>query len=359
MAIRQVARKISEMIVPFWAGPVAFGGLRSRWTVKQNKFWSQNSIALEGSRVDYNSARTLYRNSGPNALGAGFCKPMIDLPVAFMGLPTATSDDPDFDDFLNACMHDYWPDGLQQVFRDAMRDSKVFVRVRRPSLNDPLMIVEDAEHCEIECLPPERVQIDRNQKNKNIIERAIISHKMMVITDPGSPREMRDPTYEEHEVIEIITRQSYQWWDRTTDELMPDWGGPNAQKFVPIVEVVNEWESYLQGGVSDLETSQVFIQALSDLLQQSLTAHKYHSVPKVKFKIKDVQAFITNNFPEAMDPSTGRIKAQSEISWTGKEILFIQPDEEADFIEAQSVLGDSTQLCGILDRLHLHRQSDA
>jgi hypothetical protein len=347
MALRQVARKVSEMIVPFWAGPLSIGGLRSRWDTKQTKFWPTNSVAMEGSRVDYNQARALYRNGGSNALGAGFCKPMIDLAVGFMGLPTATSDDPDFDDFLNSSMHDYWPDELQQVFRDAMRDSKVYVRVRRPSLNDPLMILEDAEHCEIECIAPERVQLDRSPKNKNVIERAIISHKITVITDPGSIREQRDPTVEEHEAIEVITRNSIQWWDRTTDTLL-DWGGPNPLKFVPIVEVVNEYESYLQGGVSDLETSQVFIAALATLIEQGLTAHKYHSIPKVKFKIKDVQAFITNNFPEAVDPQTGKIKAQSEISWTGKEIVFIQPDEDADFIEAQSVLGDTTTLAEFL-----------
>jgi hypothetical protein len=58
----------------------------------------------------------------------------------------------------------------------------------------------------------------------------------------------------------------------------------------------------------------------------------------------DVASFIKNNFPEAVDQTTGEIRPQSEISWRGREILFLQTEDKMSFLEAKSVLGDTTTL---------------
>lgn len=342
-------KRISEMVVDAsrWPstilsawGPFTFSGLRSRFRVLASKYWG-NSPAYENTLINYDLARQLYRNDGKNNLGSGFCKPIVDLQVEFMGLPTATVESEVIDDQLNACLHDFWADGLMQMFRDAIRDSKVIVRIKQPPGNDPLMTAEEREHCIIECIVPERVIINRDPLNQNIIVSATVTHRILFVEEPADPANGILPKEVEHEVIEMITPQDYRYFDVTEDEELESWGQRNTWGFVPLLEVWNEFDAELNGGLSDLESVYPFIAAFHDVFSQSLQAHKYHSTPKVKFKIKDIGQFLKNNFGDAFDPDTGRIKPQSEISWTGKEMIFIEADEEAGFLEAKSVLGDS------------------
>jgi hypothetical protein len=117
---------------------------------------------------------------------------------------------------------------------------------------------------------------------------------------------------------------------------------------VPLLEIYNEWDGSLQGGVSDFETVIPFINAFNEALSQALTAHRYHSTPKIVMKLHDITPFIKNNFPEAVDQETGQIIPRGEISWQGREILFVSTDEDITFLEATSILGDSKVLLEFL-----------
>jgi hypothetical protein len=68
--------------------------------------------------------------------------------------------------------------------------------------------------------------------------------------------------------------------------------------------------------------------------------------------VQDVQNFLVNNFPESfeMDTSGNPIPGSfnGTVSWKGTEILFFQPEEDAAFLEARSVLGDSKTLMEFL-----------
>lgn len=328
-----------------WAGTTGIrnyvqwqGGLR---------FWpTTDGGTLTRTEVNYGVTRALYRNEGENPYGGGFAKPVVDLQVGFMGIPMASSENDTLNTFLNECLRDYWAEEIQQMFRDAIRDSKCIVRITKPDILDPLMTLEESRHCKLELLPPERVDIERSATNKNIIERALIRHRMVFITDDGSPSEGIDPTVEEHDVIEIIDRQRFRFFDQTTNAWIDSMGRNNPWNFVPLLEVLNEWDASLQGGQSDLETVIPFINAFNDVLVQGLQAHKYHSTPKIKMKVSDVAAFIKANFPSAWDDTTQTINGT--INWSGNEILFMQDQDDAGFIEARSVLGDSRMLLEFL-----------
>jgi hypothetical protein len=281
-------------------------------------------------------------------LAGGFAKPIVDLQVAFMGVPTAATGNSAQDEFLNECLHKYWVDEIQQAFRDAIRDSKCIVRMHIPDVLDPMMTLDEAEHRSIEVISPERCDIERDGRNKNIIRRALVRHKMLIVKDDGDPASGQDPTTEEHQVIEIIDQQKTVFFDQTDSVWMNELASTNRLGFVPFLEIYNEWDSSLQGGQSDLETVLPFLQAFHDVLTQSLQAHKYHSTPKLKLKLTEVGQFIANNFPEIIDETTGRIRAGSEVSWKGREILFFQSEEDAEFLEARSVLGDSKTLLEFL-----------
>lgn len=344
-----IVRRISEQIIPAWSwGWLPFSGLRSSFGVLASKFWG-NRPAFDNTIVSYDKARQLYRNDGTeNDLGAGFCKPIIDLQVNFIGLPVASTEDPDLDDFLNNCMHTYWASAIQQMLRNSMRDSKTIMRLRQPDLNDPLMTLEERSYGCLETVDPERVVLVYRPGNANVIDEAYITHKILIFDAEGDIINGIMPKEREHEVVEVITAENFRYYDRTDRVWLDNMAMPNNWGIIPLVEAWNEYDSSLSGGQSDLESVLPFIRAFHDVTAQGLQAHKYHSVPKVKFKLKEIGTFIKNNFPDAWDETTGRIKPQATVSWTGREVIFLQEDEDAEFIEAISVLGDTRELAGFL-----------
>jgi len=327
--------------------PTRIGGAIRSWVprVFTFSFWSERRQT--STTVNYTVTRQLYRNEGEHCLGSGFAKPIIDTQVSFIGIPIVSTENESTNDFLNECLSNHWVDEIQQMLRDSIRDSKTVVRVNRPDILDPLMTLDEAEHCTLEVIPPELVDIERNMRNKNVIERAVIRHTVTFVKDEGNPATGQDPTVEEHDVLEIITPEQYRFYDQTDDKWLDNMGSSNRWKFVPLLEIYHEWDSALQSGQSDYETVLPFMQAFHDVLKQGLTAHRYHSTPKVIMNLQDVAPFIKNNFPEAVDEN-GQILPHAEISWRGREILFLQQGDEMQFLEANSVLGDTTTLLEFL-----------
>jgi hypothetical protein len=311
------------------------------------RFWPKGIDASDLPTVNYNITRSLYRNDGDTALGSAFCKPIVDLQVSFIGIPTASTDNELQDDFLNDCLTVHWADKIQEILRDSMRDSKTIVRIQRPDVNDPLMTMNEAEHCVLEVIPPEKVQIERDPRNKSIIKRAVISHKMLIVKDEGDVESGQDPIVEEHEVLEFITRDRFKFWDNTDSVWLDSLGSPNTYGFVNILEFHNEWDSALQDGQSEFESVIPFVRAFHELMVQGLQAHKYHSTPKVKLKLREVATFLRNNWPNVLDEQ-GRVQPNAEITWQGREILFFNSEEDAEFLEATSILGDTKVLAEFL-----------
>lgn len=339
--------RVTEQIVSAW-GPFSFSGLRSRFRVTGMKFFGDGP-AYENTIISYELARQLYRNDGIDSnLGGQFARPIVDLQVDFIGTPTATVGDENMDDFLNACLHEYWADKLQEMKRNAIRDSKSIVRLVRDNLSDPLATVEESTYCRLKILNPEQVALEYEPGNETHLVKAVVHHKVLVVEQEGDPRNGVMPVETEHEIIETVDEDTITFFDRTSREVMEDFSGPNTWGFVPFVEVENEFDSSLNGGQSDLEAVYPFIRAFHDALTQALTAHKYHSIPKVTFNINEIQSFVKNNYPEAFDPATNTIRPQTIISWQGREVFFLQPDEKMGFIEARSVLGDSKTLLEFL-----------
>jgi len=302
------------------------------------------------TRVDWDLARSLYRNDNPDYnLGAGFVKPIINLRVEYMDMPYVTSDDGNRDTFLNEAIHDHWVESLQQMFTGALRDSKAVIRFRQPRLDNPLFTEDDRIHGRVETVPPELVDITYDPSDPDLIERAVFTHFIWI--DERTDAEVLAgtlPRGSEHEVLEVVTQDDYRFSDKTDDKELVSWKTTNPWKFVPVWTAYNEYDTSIGGGQSDIESVLPFIKAFHDVLTQALQSHKYHSVPKAKFKLKDVTTFLVNNYPEVLDPDTGLVKAGASITWSGKEIFFFNTEEDADFIEATSVLGDSKTLLDFL-----------
>lgn len=303
---------------------------------------------MDGTVINYDLARSLYRNQASDFMySGGFVRPIIDLEVEYIGIPSASGTANDA--YLNECITDYWAPQLQEIFRDSIRDSKVLVRFRQPNIQNPLFTEEDRMHGKLEVLPPESVELSFDPTDPDLVIRAVITH--FIDVDVRSDDEIllgTTPRNETHEILELIDPDEYRFFDKTSGEELLTWRTRNAWKFVPIWPVYNEFASDLSGGQSDIEPILPFLKAFHEVLADTLAAHKYHSIPKAKFNVQSVEQFIANNWPDAIDPETKRVKSGAKINWQGKEIMFFSPNEDGGFIEATSVLGDSKTLLEFL-----------
>jgi hypothetical protein len=301
---------------------------------------------MDQTVVTYDIARSLYRNDNPRYnLGAGFVRPIIDLTVEYMGLPgVACEEDPSIDEWLTDCITEHWAPQLAQMFRDSMRDSKVIVRYRQPNLTNKLFTEEDRQHGKFEIVPPETCEITFDPTDPDLVERATFTHYIKIDVRTDDDILMGTvPKFEEHEIIEIIDDKSYRFFDKTSGQELENWKTSNTWSFVPVWAVWNEYAADLGGGQSDIEPILPFIEAFHQVFEETLSAHHYHSTPKLKFKLKDVQSFLRNNFPDVLD-ETGNVVSGASIDWGNRKVLFFQSEEDGGFIEAKSVLGDSKTL---------------
>jgi hypothetical protein len=340
--------RIRSRISEFFFGGMA--PLRSRWrSPSQNGLFHSNRPAFDKTAINYDMARQLYRNDGNEwKLGSGFCRPIVDLPVAFMGLPIADTNDEIRDNFINTAIKRYWADELQQAYRNTLRDSRTIVRIRQKGLG-PLVGDEERLACYLEIVDPERVDpIVRDPLTGEITE-VTITHFVDILDETTTiqqeRRQQEKPMLKEHEIWETITTESFTYFDKTDNAFLTELAQENTWGFVPLVEFFNEFDSALSGGMCEFESAMPFIRGFHDVMVQSLQAHKYHSIPKVKFRINDVQTFLRNNFPDSFG-ADGQFTG--EVSWKGREIIFVESEEDVGFVEASSVLGDSKILLDFL-----------
>lgn len=326
-------------------------GLAASWTALRNMFNVSffHKPIMSGTTVNYDVARGLYRNDNPAFnLGAGFVRPIVDLTVEYMSLPSVTSDNGDTDAWLNKCIQEHWAPQLQQVWRDTIRDSKTIVRFRQPRLDNPLFTEEDRAHGRIECISPETVDLQFDPTDPDLVRLASVNH--WIELDERSDDEIASgvaPRMETHHIIETITEEEYRYYDKTEHRELTSWRTANFLRFVPLWPAYNEYDVALGGGQSDIEPVLPFIQAFHEVLLQALGAHKYHSTPKAFFKLKDIYPFLKHNFPAVLNENN-QIIPGAKVELTGREIYLLNVEEDAGFIEAKSVLGDSITLLNFL-----------
>lgn len=337
--------RFAYRIVPNW------GGLRSAFRVISSQFFPA-APRYDKTVINYDLARQLYRNDGGDShLGGGFCKPIIDRSVEYMGIPSVTVGDEEIDNDLNDAIQTHWKPQLIEVFRNAMRDSKTVVRIYQPDFRNPLVTEEEHEACRLEVVDPERVTFVRNPRDPDLYDKAVIIYKVEWPDDETQPlpdpQRGSRPQVKEHEIWEIITPDSFKYYDKTDNQYLTSWGSDNNYGFVPLIEIWNEYDSSLGGGQSDLESVYPFVKAFHETFMDALKAHKYHSIPKLKFKVADMVGFFKNNFPDTIDDN-GQPIPGSSIKWRGREVLFMREDEDMEFIQMVSILGDSKTLLEFL-----------
>jgi hypothetical protein len=325
--------------------------LRSTWRIINGTFFPSQP-AFDKTVVDYDLCRQLYRNDGADThLGAGFCKPIIDNAVSFIGMPSVASDNENLEADLNSNIQTHWRPKIQEMYRNALRDSKTVVRIYVPRLDDPLATERERQACRIMLYEPERVTITYDPRNPDRISQAVIVTKVEMpdeVQPNVDPLRGSKPQVKEHEIWEVLTPESTRFYDKTDNAWLDSWARDNPWNFVPMFEVYNEYDSALSGGQSDLESVYPFIKAFHEVTLQTLKAHRYHSIPKLKFQVRDILGFLKNNFPDTISAETGQIIPGASINWQGREVLVMDQEDDLGFIEMKSVLSESKVLLEFL-----------
>lgn len=346
---RGVLARVREMRI----GASLTSGLRNALSTLRSGFYqSPTNPALRDTKIDLDTARALYYNTDPNLnKGAFVARNIIDGTSDYIGLPVLTVADDAVDGVINEWVHKYWKSALREMYRNTLRDADSWVRIRLP-LPNVLLGPGEQDIPEIQVYDSDRVTPYYNPATQEL-ERVEILTRVYMEDEPFDPHSLYATGARshgrEHEIIEIISKQTYTYWDATNQRLMDDFTTTNDWGFVPMIQVFNDYDSALHGGSSDLEGVYPFFKILHDFVMQTKTSHGYHADPKVQVQVKDVQNFIRNNFPDSM--VNGQFTGK--VSWKDRDVFFMESDsqtgnEAISFITATLNTGESVSLMELI-----------
>ncbi|MEC0373291.1 phage portal protein [Paenibacillus chibensis] len=289
---------------------------------------------LDSTRVDYTFARQLYENTAEDyKLGAGFAKKIVNATVGFMGLPEIKSADEDAQERLQEFAKQN-RSRMQRTHLNAIREADCFVWLTRED-NTNSLYPEERKRIVYNIIPPEQVKgINRDPltgepieyilestnewtdetgvKRRAIIKQRISADRRKIVIEGDKPPELE------------------------AGEITNPWG------FIPIVHFRNEADETMAFGKSDLESVEPFFKVYHDVFLHAIQGSKMHSTPRLKLKLKDVDAFLRNNF--GISNAAEFAKKGGSINLNGHEKLILAAEDDASFIEAKSATGDATAL---------------
>jgi hypothetical protein len=300
--------------------------LTGRWDVP---------YVLNSTRVDYQLARELYHNARDGyKLGAGFAKPIINTLAGFMGVPRLRCKDEDAQEVMDGHVS-RWVSRMQRAHQLSLRDGDCFVMLANLEKDDPLYPGEK-NRIDFIIIPPEQIAdievdpITREPKAYTIKARAKWDGGQREYTVTQKIMADRNAVIVEGDAPEGLV-----------DEIRPNpWG------FIPIIHFKNEQEETELYGISELEAIEPYLKAYHDVMLHAMQGSKMHSTPRLKLKLKDVQVFLQNNFPDAL--KAVQRGEQANIDLKGHELLIFTDEEDAEFIEARSSIGDAEALLKLL-----------
>lgn len=293
---------------------------------------------LDSSTVNYELARELYYNENDKyKLGAWCAKPVINTCVGFMGVPAFRSEDESAQEALD----DFFSHNVsrqQQTHRDALRDGDCWVWItREEDLDEALYPESGGVHLVYNIIPPEQISnIIRDPLTGIPIEYILISDHEW-IDDSGTKQTSRIEQRISKKLRKITVLDG-----PVPPGMMKEEEADNVWGFIPIVQFSNERDVSAANGRSDLEPIEPFMKAYHDVMKHAIQGSKLHSTPKLKLKLKDVAAFLKNNF--GIDDPEQFAREGKKINLENRELLIFQDEEDAQFIEVQSAIGSAGDL---------------
>lgn len=295
---------------------------------------------LDSSRVDAKRARELYYNTDDDyKLGAGFAKPIINIKAAFIGIPEFNIGDKEAKEVLDSFIQTN-RSKMQNTHRNALREGDCLVWLTREEENDKSLYPELTTVLKYNILPPEMVkEIKRNPLTNEPIE-YVLEFETEWADEKGDIKRAK--------VIQKISR-GLRIIEVDGDDIPPgiEVGEHTTPwDFIPIIHFKNEDDETAAFGKSELEPIEPFLKAYHDVTLHAMQGSKMHSTPRLKLKLNDVKAFLSNNFG-ITDP-TKHFKDGGKVDLNGHEMLILTSEDDAGFVEARSATGDAKALLQLL-----------
>ena len=300
-------------------------------------FWNAPYV-LNSSKVDYQLARELYFNTKDEyKLGAGFAKPIINTLAGFMGVPHFRCKDEeaqqDLDEYINR-----WTSRMLRTHQLALRDGDCYVMLVHSENDDPLYPDEQTRFDYI-IIPPEQVENIEVDPITRKPKAYVLTGKVKWVDDDGREREYM--VTQKITTDQIVTKVEGDTPEGVTDEIRPNhWG------FIPIIHFKNEPEESELHGHSELEPIEPYLKAYHDVMLHAMQGSKMHSTPRLKIRVKDIERFLMDNFPDAYKAFKSGQPAKLDLK--GAEVLIFTDEDDADFLEVKSSIGDAEALLKLL-----------
>lgn len=307
------------------------------------------SYKLNSTKVDYELARSLYRNTEDEyKLGAGFAKPIINTQVSFMGVPSFRSQEDKAQEVLTK-FTELNQTEMQKTHLNALREGDCYVWITREESKNLSLYPEKETLLVYNIIPPEQVQ--------DVVIDPITSEPLEYILksshnwkdDKGNRKQ---GTVTQRIGIELNdSRTRYTGYrdievEGDTPPGVEVGKKPTPWDFIPIVHFKNDSDENDKYGRSEIEVIEPFLKAYHDVTLHAMQGSKMHSTPKLKLKLKDVSGFLRNNFGITDIPKF--YKEGGEINLDGNEMVILTEHDDAEFIEARSATGDAKDLLKLL-----------
>lgn len=298
-----------------------------------------SSYKMDSRRVDYGLARSLYDNVDERyKLGAGFCKPIINVKAGFMGVPAFHSEDKEAEDILSAFFSEQ-TSKMHRTHKKALFEGDCFVWLMRET-TDAVLYPEVQTRLVYTIIPSEEVDTINRDPMTGRVNEYVLKSNMDWVDESGNRRNTKVTQWISAERRKIrLEGDPIPGFPSELEEVNP-WG------FIPIEHFANEKDETRLFGQSELEAIEPFLKAYHDVMMHALQGSKMHSTPRLKFNLKDVAAFLRNNF--GIDDPAKYAKEGRTISLDGKEFLIMTDGEDAGFIEVRSSTGDAASLLKLL-----------
>ncbi|HBF2451339.1 TPA: phage portal protein [Clostridioides difficile] len=293
---------------------------------------------LDDSRVDYELARELYQNKNANyKLGSSFVRPIVNSTTGFMGVPHFQIEDEEAQYILDEFVLGNTSKMLK-THTDSLKQGDCYIWITREERENPLYPDKKVRLIYNFISPEEVKEIILDPTTKEPI--AYILESQNEWTDLGENKRRA-------KVKQIITAES-RFVEVEGDKIegLEEGETPNVWGFIPIIHFKNEADETLKYGQSDIEPIEPLLKAYHDVMLHALKGSKMHSTPKLKLKLTDVASFLAHNF--GVEDPVKFAKEGGKINLDGHEILFLNKDEEAEFVEVKSAIGDAKELLKLL-----------
>lgn len=273
---------------------------------------------LNSSKVmDTTLARAIYHNTAEcYKLAGGLVRPIINADVSFIGKPAFTCEDETLQEAMDSILK-HNSNVPTQVHRLSLREGDFFIWA---------MWDEEAEEVAWHGFPVDKIQ----EEVRHPITDEVIQY---VFSWDSSYKDLA--LKEKRTRVKIVIDKEFVSFKYTGDMKEYSTTVKNVLGYIPIVQFSNDRESFESRGNSEITAIEPYLRAYHDVLLSTLQSHKNNATPRLKLKVKDMAAFLDNNFGAGTYRKVKNGEA-IDLSIENLDLLAIQEGDDASYLTFSS-----------------------